>query len=142
VNRRDAAAIEIAANGTTSPIPLTCSEVRKLLGTVWFRSVFAQLSQDWRDRILNTLLQASPIPDHIVRIGRHGVPVSEMSYDDLKRVTTETVLPDALRADLQLLVGVGMLWGPDAITRFEFAPPPARESSGRLFSLAAFNPER
>ena len=142
VNRRDAAAMAIAGNGATSEIPLNCAEVRKLLGTVWFRSVFAQLSQDWRGRVLDTLLQSSPIPDHMVRIGRHSIRLSETTYEELKRVATETVLPDAVRADLQLLVGVGTLWGADAIKRFDFAPLPPRESSNRLFSLAAFNPEQ
>ena len=142
VNRRDEAAMAIAGNGVTSEIPLNCAEVRKLLGTVWFRSVFAQLSQNWRGRILDTLLESSPVPDHMVRIGRHNVRMSETSYEELKRVATETVLPDAVRADLQLLVGVGTLWGADAIKRFDFAPLPPRESSNRLFSLAAFNPEQ
>ena len=105
MNRRDAAALAIAGNGATSEIPLNCAEVRKLIGTVWFRSVFAQLSQDWRGRILDTLLQSSPLPDHMVRIGRHDVRVSETPYEELKRVATETILPDAVRADLQLLVG-------------------------------------
>ena len=141
VNRRDAAALAIAANGAPSQIPLTCAEVRKLLGTVWFRSVFAQLSQDWRDRILETLLQASPLPDHILRVGRHDARVSQTNFEELKRLTLETILPDAVRADLQLLVGVGSLWGVDVVKRFEFAPPSPRESSSRLFSLAAFNPE-
>ena len=141
VNRRDASALAIAANGASSQIPLTCADVRKLLGTVWFRSVFTQLSQDWRDRILETLLQASPLPDHIVRIGRHDARVSQTNFDELKRLTLETILPDAVRADLQLLVGVGSLWGAEAVKKFEVAPPTPRESSGRLFSLAAFNPE-
>jgi hypothetical protein len=105
------------------------------------RSVFAQLSQDWRSRILDTLLQSSPLPDHMVRVGRHDVPVSEATYEELKRLATETILPDAVRTDLLLLVAVGTLWGADAIKRFEFAPRPPRESSSRLFSLAAFSPE-
>ena len=141
INRREAAALAIAQNGASSEIALNCAEVRKLIGTVWFRSVFAQLSQDWRDRILDTLLQSSPLPDHTVRIGRHQLQASETSYEDLRRVVMETVLPDAVRADLQLLVAVGTLWGADTIERFEFAPPAPRESSSKLFSLAAFNPE-
>jgi cell division GTPase FtsZ len=142
VNRGDAAALAIAGNGVTSEIPLDYAEVRKLLNTVWFRSVFTQLSEDWRSRLLDTLLQTPPIPDHMIRVGRHNVHASESSYEELKRVVTETVLPDAVRADLQLLVGVGMLWGPEVMKRFEFAPNPSRESSSRLFSLAAFNPEQ
>ena len=117
------------------------AKTRKLLGTVWFKSVFAHLSDDWRARILDTLLQSSPLPDHLLRLGRHTVQVSETSYEDLRRVVTEHILPDAVRADLQLLVSVGTLWGVDVMKRFEFAPLPSRESSSRLFSLAAFNPE-
>jgi hypothetical protein len=134
--------LAIAANGATSEIPLTCAEVRKLVGTVWFRSVFAQLSQEWQARLMDTLLQSSPLPDHMVRIGRHDLHVSQTTYEQLKRVATDTVLPDAVRADLQLLVAVGTLWGAEAIKRFEFAQLPSRGSSSRLFSLAAFNPER
>ena len=78
----------------------------------------------------------------MVRIGRHNIRLSETTHEELKRLATETVLPDAVRADLQLLVGIGTLWGADVIKRFEFAPLAPRESSGRLFSLAAFNPER
>ena len=78
----------------------------------------------------------------MVRIGRHDVRVSETPYEELKRLATETILPDTVRADLQLLVAVGTLWGADAVKRFEFAQRPPRESSGRLFSLAAFNPEQ
>jgi cell division GTPase FtsZ len=142
VNRRDAAALAIAGNEVTSDISLDCADVRKLLGTVWFRSVFTQLSQDWRDRVLDTLLESSPLPNHLIRIGRHSIHLSETSYEELKRVATETILPDAVRADVQLLVGVGTLWGADAIKRFDFTPLPPRESSNRLFSLAAFNPEQ
>ena len=141
VNRRDAAALAIAGNGATSEISLNCDEARKLLGTVWFRSVFAQLSEGWRERILDTLLHSSPIPDHVLRIGRRNVPVTELSYEELKGIVTGTILPDAVRADLQLLVAVGALWGADAVKRFEFAPIAPRESPGRRFSLAAFNPE-
>lgn len=142
INRRDPAALALAGNGVSPEIPLNCAELRKLIGTVWFRSVFAHLSQEWRDRLLNTLLESSPLPDHMVRIGRHNLHVSGTTYEELKRVATETVLPDAIRADLQLLVAVGTLWGPDEMKRFEFAPLPPRESSSRLFSLAAFNPEQ
>ena len=142
VNRRDAAALAIAGDGSASGISLDCAEIRKLLGTVWFRSVFAQLSPDWRDRILDTLLEASPLPDHVVRVGRHDLRASEATCEELKRVTTETVLPDAVRADLGLLVSVGTLWGADAMKRFEFAPLPPRESLSSRFSLAAFNPEQ
>ena len=141
VNRREAAALAIAGNGATSEISLNSDEARKLLGTVWFRSVFTQLSEGWRERILDTLLQSSPIPDHVVRMGRRNVQVTELNYEELKALVTGTILPDAVRSDLQLLVAVGALWGADAIKKFAFAPTAPRESPGRRFSLAAFNPE-
>jgi hypothetical protein len=34
----------------------------------------------------------------------------------------ETIFPDAIRRDLQLLVAVGTLWGEDAVGRFAFTP--------------------
>ena len=142
INRRDAAALAIAGNGASSDIALNVAEVRKLLVTVWFRSAFAQLSQDWRGRILDTLSESSPIADHMVRVGRHNVLISGLTYKELRRAAGEMSHPDAIRADLQFLVAVGTLWGADALKRFAFAPLPARESSGRLLSLAAFNPEQ
>ena len=141
VNRRDAAALAIVGNGATSEVSLNYDEARKLLGTVWFRSVFTQLSEGWRGRLLDTLILSSRIPDHVVRMGRRHVPVTELSYEELKGIVTGTILPDAVRADLQLLVAVGALWGAEAIKRFEFDPIAPRESASRVFSLAAFNRE-
>ena len=70
VNRSDPAALGLATNGGECNIPLDGRELRKLLSTFWFRSVFARLSQEWQDRILNVLVEHVPIPNHAVRYGR------------------------------------------------------------------------
>lgn len=45
---------------------------------------------------------------------------------------SETVLPDAVCRDLQLLVTVGTLWGSEAIERFEFGPQPETSDPSKL----------
>jgi cell division GTPase FtsZ len=138
VNRRDAAALAIAGNGAASTIPVEGAELRKLLGTVWFRSVFAQLSQPWRERLLDVLVQSGPIANRVVRSGRRTAKVSELAYEELRQVPGETILPDAVRADVQLLIVAGALWGPDAIKRFAFEDQPQADQSKGLFSFVAF----
>jgi hypothetical protein len=122
LNRSDPAAVALASNGAECPIPLEATDIRKLLSTFWVRSVFPRLSTDWRDRMLETLLKNVAIPDYAVRNGRQTVHVSELTYEELKQIVTETIFPDAIRRDLQLLVAVGRLWGEDAVGRFEFKP--------------------
>lgn len=138
VNRSDAAALAIAGNGASSTIPIDLTELRKLLGTVWFRTVFTQLSQPWRDRMLDVLLQNGPIPNHVVRAARRTARISELTYEELREAPTETILPDGVRGDVQLLIAVGLLWGPDAIARFTFAEEPQEEHSRKRFSFAGF----
>jgi hypothetical protein len=138
VNRRDSAALAVAANGATSEIPLDGAEIRKLLGTLWFRTVFAQFSRDWHNRMLDVLSQSVPIPNHVVPSGRRTVRLSELTHEELKQLPTDTILPDAIRADVQLLVVAGSLWSPDAVKRFEFVDVPHVKSTKGLFSLAAF----
>ena len=138
MNRGDAAALAVAGNGASAAIPVEGAELRKLLGTVWFRSVFPQLSQPWRDRLLEVLLQSGPIHNRVVRSGRRSAKVSELAYEELRQVPAETILPDAVRADVQLLISVGMLWGPDAIARFAFADEPQADQPRGLFSFVAF----
>jgi hypothetical protein len=138
VNRRDAAALAIAGNGASPTLPVEGAELRKLLGTVWFRSVFAQLSQPWRERLLDVLVQSGPIANRVVRSGRRTAKVSELAYEELKQVPGETILPEAVRADVQLLIVAGALWGPEAIKRFAFEDQPQADQSKGLFSFVAF----
>jgi hypothetical protein len=138
VNRREAAALAIAGNGASSTVPVDGAELRKLLGTVWFRSVFTQFSPPWRERLLDILVQSGPIPNRVVRSGRRTAKVSELAYEELRQVPVETILQDAVRANVQLLIVVGALWGQDAITRFAFVDDPQADQSRTLFSFVAF----
>jgi hypothetical protein len=96
------------------------NELRKLLTTFWVRSVFSRLSIDWRDRMLDVLVQNVTIPNYSLRQGRRALRLNEATFEDLKQIVTETIFPDAVRSDLQLLVAVGTLWGEEALARFEF----------------------
>jgi hypothetical protein len=136
LNRSDPAAIALADDGAECTMPLETVDIRKLLSTFWVRSVFPRLSTHWRDRILETLLQNVAIPDHLVRNGRQTVHLSELTHEELKRIVTGTILSDAIRRDLQLLVAVGTLWGEDVLRRFEFTPTSDNaEKPSRLGSL-------
>ncbi len=135
LNRSDPTAIALAIDGAECAMPLETADIRKLLSTFWVRSVFPRLSTHWRDRMLEQLLHIS-IPDHAVRNGRQTVHLSELTHEELKRIVTGTILPDAVRRDLQLLVAVGALWGEHALRRFEFAPNSANpEKPSRLGSV-------
>lgn len=136
LNRSDPTAIALAVDGAECTMPLETADIRKLLSTFWVRSVFPRLSTHWRDRMLETLLQNVAIPDHAVRNGRQTVHLSELTHEELKRIVTGTILPDAIRRDLQLLVAVGTLWGEDVLRRFEFTPiSDNAEKPSRLGSL-------
>ncbi len=136
LNRSDPTAIALAVDGAKCTMPLETADIRKLLSTFWVRSVFPSLSTHWRDRMLETLLQNVAIPDHPVRNGRQTVHLSELTHEELKRIVTGTILPDAIRRDLQLLVAVGTLWGEDVLRRFEFTPiSDNAEKPSRLGSL-------
>jgi len=136
LNRSDPTAIALADDGVECTMPLATAEIRKLLSTFWVRSVFPRLSTHWRDRLLETLLENVVIPDHALRNGRQTVHLSGLTHEELKRIVTGTILPDAVRRDLQLLVAVGTLWGGDALRRFKFtAISDNAEKSSRLASL-------
>ena len=122
INRNEAAALALAGDGKSCEMPIEGSEVRKLIGTVWFRSVFRALSGHWRDRLLNVLLNDMRIPNHAIRHGRRAVRLNQLSYDELKRAATNLDVPDVVRADLQLVVAIGTLWGNAALSRVAFEP--------------------
>jgi cell division GTPase FtsZ len=119
LQRSDPAALALASSHERSAIPIDGAELKRLLGTVWFRSsVLPRLSKEWRDRVLEALVASVTVPDHALKVGRHTVHVSELGHAQLQEVLKGTFLPDAVRADLQLLVTVGSLWGEDALRRF------------------------
>jgi hypothetical protein len=109
---------------------VTGSEVRRLLGTVWFRSVFRSLSSAWRARLLERLLEDTRIRNHRVGDGRRAVRLDQMSYEELKAIAVNPGLADVVRADVQLLVAIGSVWGGDTLARVTYEPAdqPARPS--------------
>ena len=76
VNRSDPAALALASNGATSTIPIDGAEVKKLMSVMWFRTVLARLSGDWRDRLLAALVEHVPVSDHQVKVGRHPMHIA------------------------------------------------------------------
>ena len=124
VNRGSRAALALAADGAECDVPIEGGEVRKLLATVWFRGVIPQLSQEWRERILETLVASTPIPNHMVKVDRHAMRLSEVSHSQLKELFTKTYVADAVRTDLELLFNVSRLWGEQALRRFQFITVP------------------
>jgi hypothetical protein len=134
VNRGDGSALALAANGVDGGVPIDPAELRKLLGTVWFRGVFPRLSQRWRDRLFEVLVERVPFQNHMLRIGRHAVPLSEVSHAALDDIVMRTDLPESVRMDLQVLVAVGRLWGEHAVLRCQFSGD-ARARPSRLSVL-------
>ena len=129
VNRSDPAALTIAADRVDSHIAMDGPEVRKLLSTFWFRSVFPRLSKDWQDHILNVVVAHVSLTDHIVGTGRRAMHLRDMPLEERQRLVNDPSVPDTVRADLQLMVTVAMLWGPEVLQRFQFTPGPVAENS-------------
>jgi cell division GTPase FtsZ len=119
VNRSERAALALA-RGAPDGIPIDGGEVKKLMGTMWFRGVVPRLSAEWRQRVLDVLVSAVPIPNHRLKVDHRGVRLSDLSYAQLSDVVKRIRLPDVARADVDLLLIVGRLWGGEAVGRFEF----------------------
>src|SRR5262245_17400016 len=138
VNRNDASALAVAADGATCDIPIEGSEIRKLIGTVWFRSVFRSLSPRWRNRLLEVLLDDAKIYNHVVRDGRRTVRLNEIPYEDLEKIVVNPTVPEAIRADVQLLIAIGTVWGHDALARVTFQPVVEAARSSKFDLLPPF----
>ena len=131
INRSDRAALEFARSDAADGIPIEAGEARKLLGTVWFRGVVPQLSEPVRHRVLDVLVSSMPIRDHVLRVDHRGVRLSQLTYAQLSDIVKRVSLPDAARADIDVLMSVGRLWGGDALKLFHFVPlTPDGERSG------------
>jgi hypothetical protein len=120
VNRSDPAALALASNGAPAEIPVDGSEMRKLLTTMWFRTVVPRLSRDWRDRLLNVVLESVAVSDHLVTNGRRTAHLRDLSYEQLQQIGSKMSVRDVARSDLDLLITVGRLWGADAVKKFRF----------------------
>jgi cell division GTPase FtsZ len=135
VNRSDPVALALANNGATSEISIDGAELRKLLGTMWFRTVLARLSSDWRERVLEVLIENAPVADHAVRLGRQTVYLRDLSHAQLQEIAAKTLVPDAVRPDLDLLITVGRFWGGDTVKRLRFVDAPERHEQSTVESL-------
>jgi hypothetical protein len=135
LNRSEPAAIRLAANGAEPDMLMDGRELRRLVCTFWFRSVFTRLSPAWHERILNVLVEHVTIPDHTVRSGRRAVCLHELTEEQRRQIVTDPSLSDAIRSDLQLLATVATLWGEEAVGRFTFTHVPAAADTSRLALL-------
>jgi cell division GTPase FtsZ len=135
VNRGDKAARALVADGATCDIPIEATEVRKLVGTVWFRSVFQHLSPRWRDRLLDVLLDDITIHNHLVGEGRRAVRLSRLSGEELKHVAIDVLVPEDVRTDVQLLAAIAQLWGGEVLGRIRFDPEDQPVTTSRLDAL-------
>ena len=134
VNRSDPTALALASDGAPSEIPVDGAEMRRLLTTMWFRTVVPRLSRDWRDRLLSVVLESIPVSDHLVTIGRRTAHLRELTYEQLQEIGSRMSFQDVARSDLDLLITVGRFWGADAVTKFRFVevaelPQPSKVES-------------
>jgi cell division GTPase FtsZ len=134
VNRSDPRALALAGNGATTALAFDGLEVRKLLGTLWFRAVVPRLSSDWRGRILETLVNTVSVQNHTIRIGRQQRNLSDCSFDELQAFARTSTISDTMRPEIDLLITIGRLWGAEALSRVEFTGGTAG-TRGRLAGL-------
>jgi cell division GTPase FtsZ len=120
MNRSDPVALALARSDASDALSIEPADVRKLLGTVWFRGVVPRLSEAWKTRVLDALADGVALPNHHVRRGKQNVRLSDMSYQDLQELAKTSTLA-AIRPDLDLLLAVGRLWGEDGLRRLRFA---------------------
>ena len=135
LNRSEPAALALAGNGASANVPIDPSELRRLLGTMWFRSALSRLSSHWRERMLETLTAGDALPDHTIRVGRKAMRLRDLSYEQLQEIRAKTILPDDVQSDLDLLITIGRHWSPDAVRRFQFVTVPERDGPSKLEAL-------
>jgi cell division GTPase FtsZ len=129
VNRSDPVALAVASNGAPPEFPIDGAEVRKVVTTMWFRTVLARLSADWRERLLSALVENVRVSNYPVRHGRQVTRLRELTYAQLQEIASTTSLADGVRPDLDLLITVGRLWGDEAVKRIRFTELSEPQSS-------------
>jgi cell division GTPase FtsZ len=121
MNRSDPAALGVAQNGSDADIPVDAAELKKLLGTVWFRTAFQRLSAAWRERLLTVVADAIVFPNHVLRVGRRDIYMRDASLPELKELFSKSSLTEAVHGDVRLLMAIGDLWGAESFRRLQFA---------------------
>ena len=135
LNRLDPIALELAAREPRPDILIDGPTVRKLVGAVWFRSIFPKLSSSWRERLLAALAGSVLIPNHGLSRGRQSIHLADGSYEDLKAIAASMTVSGEAAADLQLVLAIAGFWGEDARSRLQFVDVSAPERSSRLSAL-------
>ena len=137
VNRSESRALALAGSGVSAAIPIDGLEVRKLLATLWFRTVVPRLSEEWQTRIFEALVTTVSVPNHAIRVGRQSVSLADLTYSQLAEFTRTSLVPDEVRPDVELLLTVGRLWGESAVQRIQFsdAVNARRSKLGALLGL-------
>jgi hypothetical protein len=102
---------------------------------MWFRTVLARLSRDWRDKLLIALVECVPVSDHPVKVGRQTMRLRELTYAQLQEVGARTLVPDVVRPDLDLLITVGRFWGADAVKQLRFVDAPEQPKTSKVEGL-------
>ena len=120
INRSEPLAVAIAQNGASSMVSVDPADLRKLLGTVWFRSVFGRLSAAWRERLLTVLADSMVLPNHVLKLGRREIRMRDVSLAELKELFSKSSVSEAVGADVRLLMAIGNLWGADSFGRLRF----------------------
>ena len=111
------------------------ADVRKLLGTMWFRDVVPRLSLGWRTRLFDALRTSLEIPNHIVKVGRQPARLSELGLVPLGEALASPGLSEAIQPDVELLVTIGRVWGEDALRQFKFGELPEQPAASGLAGL-------
>jgi hypothetical protein len=135
INRSDPAALEIAQNGAGPDVTVDPAELRKLLGTVWFRSVFPRLSNAWRDRLLDVLINGVVIPNHLLKLGRRDILLQNAGLAELKELFSRSSVTETVRSDIRLLMSIANLWGQESLQRLQFADGPSTPEAGSRLAL-------
>jgi len=135
LNRSEPAALAVVSDGAASDIPVDAIELRRLLTMMWFRTVLGRLPHDWRERLLQILIESSIVTDHAIKRGWQTSRLHELSYEELVEIGSAPAVPDWMRPDLDLLIAVGRLWGADAVKRLRFAEVPDRPEPSVMGSL-------
>ena len=135
LNRQDPHALALARGGDECEIPLDGFEVKKLITTFWFRSAFLHLSARWRERLLEALVEDVAIPNHAIKCRRGVKPLQKVDYAEVKEIWSNTIVPETLRVDLELIMVVGRLWGEEALGRLRFTDNGPADGSSKLGGL-------
>ena len=102
---------------------------------MWFRTMLARLSPQWRERILNVLIDTAAVPDHVFRLGRQPIHLHDLTYEQAQEIAAKTMLPDGVRMDLDLVITVGRFWGADAMKRLRFVEAPERHEPSMMEAI-------